>query len=191
MSISSDDEKFLEEVRSIEGLSPEDLKQIETEVGSGGAASTSAAPAEKPKGEEEAITDMRTAIGNMELSQKLKLAMFGDATARGILIGDSNRLIQAAVLKNPQLQDREIETFTKNPNLSDQVLRTISDNRSWMKSYVNKVNLVNNPKVAPPIALKWLRHLMKGDLRKLSRSKNVSSVISTAAKKRLADMMKR
>jgi hypothetical protein len=78
--------------------------------------------------------DVRNSIAKMKLPEKIKAAMFGNSTARTLLIRDSNRLVQQFVLKNPRIQLREIEDFAKNPNLSEQVLRLISNNPAWTKS---------------------------------------------------------
>lgn len=135
-----------------------------------------------------AQNDLRTAIATMRLPERVKLGIFGNATARGLLINDSNRLVQLAVLNNGKLQLGEVEAFAKNPNLSEQILRGIAGRRKWIKSYAVKVNLINNPKTPQDVSLKWLRYLQKTDLRKLARSKNVPQVISTNARKRLAEL---
>lgn len=135
--------------------------------------------------------DIRSQLRDMGIPQKVKLAMFGNATCRMLLISDSNRLVQEAVLKNPQIQEREVHEFAKNSNVSDNVLRRISDSKTWMKSYIIKLNLVLNPKTPQDISLKWLRYLRQPDLKRIGGSKNIPQVIATAAKKRIADMQQR
>ena len=70
--------------------------------------------------------DIRSKIKDLSLAHKIKYAMRGNATCRGLLIGDANRLVQESVLKNPQLTDREVEDYSKNPNVAEFVLRNIS-----------------------------------------------------------------
>ncbi len=143
------------------------------------------------KEEDSSEGDIRAQLRDMGIPQKVKLAMFGNATCRMLLIGDANRLVQEAVLKNPQIQDREIYDFAKNSNIPENVLRRISDSKSWMKNYLAKLHLVLNPKTPSDVSLKWLRFLRSSDLKKIGSSKNVSQVVATAAKKRIADMQKR
>jgi len=55
--------------------------------------------------------------------------------------------------------------------------------KEWMRYYSVKYNLVCNPKTPPDIALKWLRHLNDGDIKKIGRSKNIPQLIATSAQK--------
>ncbi len=129
--------------------------------------------------------DIRTQIANAGLPEKMKLAMFGSAIARGLLIRDANKLIQQSVLKNPKLTGQEVEAFANNPNISEQVLRLIADSRVHMKSSAVKLAMVQNPKTPIDIALKWIRYLQKPEIKEISKSRNVSQVVSTAAKRLL------
>ncbi len=147
--------------------------------------------AEKIKKESAEEGDIRTLIRDMTLPQKMKAAMFGNATCRMLLIMDKNRLIQEAVLKNPQMQEREVVEFAKNKNMPELVLRKISDAKDWMKGYPIKLNLVMNPKTPVDVGLKWLKFLRNNDLKQVSNSKNVPQVIATMAKKIVADKQKR
>ena len=143
------------------------------------------------KEEEPDANDLRAKIADMGLPEKIKLAMLGDATARMLLVSDTNRLVQQAVMNNPRIQDGEVEAIAKNPNVSDFVLRAVSNNRTWMKMYTVKYALATNPKTPQDIGIKWLRFLNKNDLRKIARSKNIPQLIAVTARKRLADMDKR
>lgn len=127
--------------------------------------------------------DIRTQIANAGLPEKMKLAMFGSAIARGLLIRDANKLIQQSVLKNPKLTGLEVEGFAKNPNLSEQVLRLIADSRFHMKSKEVKLAIVRNPKTPVDIALKWIRYLQGPEIKEIARSKNVSNIVANAAKR--------
>lgn len=144
-------------------------------------------PGSLPSKEEELPPDIRTQLAEASFSQKVKLALLGNVVCRMVLIRDSNKLIQQLVLKNPRLTPSEVEDFARNKNVSEQVLRAIAANKAWMKQYKVKLNLVCNPKTPGDLALKWLRFLNQGDLRNLARSKNVSNVVSTTARKLVQD----
>ena len=124
----------------------------------------------------------------MKIPEKMKLAMFGNATCRALLISDANKLISASVLKNPKLAIKEVVEFSRNPNLAQNVLRIISDKREWMKEYEIKYNIVVNPKTPGDLSLRWLRFLNAGDLKKIARSKNLPQIVATAARKKLNDI---
>lgn len=131
----------------------------------------------------EESTDIRTKIMGMTIPQKVKLAMFGNSVVRGLLIFDPNKMIQEFVLKNPRLTQPEVEGFLKSTTISDSVLRLVANSKEWMKSYAHKYYLVSNPKTPGDIALRWIRFLNMTDLKKLSKSKNVPNLVSTAAQR--------
>lgn len=138
----------------------------------------------KPNADE---VQLQKIIGDLSIPQKIKLAMFGNLTARSLLIRDSNRQIPLFVLQNPRLTDNEITEFARNTNLSDQVLRAIGNNTEWMKSYNTKVALISNPKTPIDASVKWIKYLNTNDLRRFGKSKNIPQVVSNQCKKMCSD----
>lgn len=136
-------------------------------------------------------TDIRNLISKMRIPEKIKLAVFGNSIARGLLIRDPNKLIQGFVLKNPKLTSKEVEEFAKNPNLSEHVLRGIANSQTWMKGYAVKEAIVTNPKTPADLSLKWIRFLNESDLKRISKSKNVPHVVSVTAKKKIVELEKK
>ena len=109
----------------------------------------------------------------------------GDKEARNILVKDSNRQVQEAVLDSPRITEPEIVAIANSRNVGDEILRKIAINREWMKNYQVRLGLVNNPKTPLTIGLKILGTLMISDLKRLSKSKSVSSVLTSAAARAL------
>ena len=107
-------EQALDRFQASGELSPEDAQQIKSEISRGSEDLPEALVAEKA-GEltEEESVDIRAKISKMTIPQKIKVAMFGSSVIRGILIFDSNKIIQEFVLKNPRLGLNEVEGFTK------------------------------------------------------------------------------
>ncbi|MBI2389715.1 MAG: hypothetical protein HYV09_08965 [Deltaproteobacteria bacterium] len=124
-------------------------------------------------------------IREMTVSQKIRTAMLGTAATRTILVRDKNRLVSAAVVRSPLLQENEAAAFAASRGVSDEVLRLIAQNGELVKSHQIKFNLVSNPKTPIAIALRLLGHLRSDELKKLAKSKNVSSQISKLAKQEL------
>jgi hypothetical protein len=185
-----DDEKLELELKEIaaelEGnnlISPEALKKAEALVES------IAVPVEKA--EEKGEPDMRQILLNATIPQKIKYALFGPAVCRKLLILDPLKMIRQFVLRNPKMQLREVEEFCKNPNMTEDVLRAVAENKQWMGHYPLKVSVVLNPKTPPDVSLKWMRYLHIADIKKLSKSKNVSSIVAITARKRAAELEKK
>jgi len=132
-------------------------------------------------GEEERRQSKQVEIQSLPVAEKVKLALTGDKESRGILIKDSNKQVQEAVLENQRLTDHEIVAIVTSRITSEDILRKIAENRNWVKYYQVRLGLVSNPKTPLPISLKLLDTLMLADLKRLSKSKSISNVIATAA----------
>ncbi len=155
-----------------------DERQSETLPGTSTGVVQSGEAPEKP-GEDSLLKQIK----EMTIPQKIKLALFGNQTARTILLRDSNRIIPMFVLDNPKITDNEIVEISKNNQLDEQILRSIGNNLQWMKSYQIKFNLVCNAKTPLDISLRWLKFIKDKDLRQLARSKSVPQVIASQARK--------
>lgn len=135
-----------------------------------------------PKVEKKAKSRLQE-IQDMPVPDKIKLAMTGDKEARSILLKDSNKQVQEAVLDSPRISDMEIVAVANSRNLPEEILRKIAVNRQWMKNYQVRLALANNPKTPLPMGLKIIGTLMIADLKRLSKNKGVSNVLSSAAQR--------
>ena len=124
-------------------------------------------------------------IRQMSIGEMINLAAKGNKEVRNLLIKNPNRIVVQAVLDSPKITDEEIITFAGNKNLSKDVTLIISKKKEFIKNYRVKVALVNNPKTPLPTAITFLRYLLPNDLRKISKSKNVPTVLSKTAVKML------
>ncbi len=127
--------------------------------------------------------NLHALINDMSIPQKIKLALFGNKLARGLLIRDPNRQVSLVVLQNGGLTEGEVVDFARNSNLDEQIHRRIAGNSTWMKNYEMKIAVVTNPKVPIDISMKYVKFLNDRDLKKLSRSKNVPGAIATQCRK--------
>ena len=142
------------------------------------------------EGEEKPLTEERekslySAIKELPVPEKIKLAIFGNRFARQLLIRDSNRQVALFVLENPRLTDGEIIEFSNNTNLDDLIFRVITNNSNWTKYYAVKLAFVSNPKVPIDVSIRWVNYLQDRDLRRLAKSKNIPEVIAGQCRKLL------
>jgi hypothetical protein len=124
-------------------------------------------------------------LAEMTMSQKIRRAMLGSKEERMLLVRDPNRVVAAAAVRSPLMQENEVALISRNRNISDEVLRIVGNTPEWMKSYTVKRNLVENPKTPVPLATRLVQHLREADLRALSRSKNVTGPVQEAARRHL------
>jgi hypothetical protein len=125
-------------------------------------------------------------IANMSFTDRLKAAMKGSREMRGILIRDPNKMISAAVLSSPKLNEAEIESFSKMTNVSEEVLRIIGTNRAWTKNYSVIFGLTKNPKTPLGISLTLMARLNDRDVSTLATDRNVPEPLRAAARRKVA-----
>lgn len=141
--------------------------------------------------EEEEFKSKYQLAQTIGISDKIKFAMTGDKEWRSIMLKDSNKLVSGAVLKNPRITDQEILSVAKSNMVNEETVRIICNNKDWVKNYQIRKALVENHKTPLPIALRFLATLSEKDLIMLSKSKNVSTVIATQARKAVMLLQKR
>ena len=122
-------------------------------------------------------------ISRLKVGERIKLGFIGGGEERAILIRDSARLVQNAVLQSPKLTDPEVESFAGAKNLHENVFREIARQRRFLKLYPVVRNLVNNPKCPLDISLTLIKTLMVHDLKSLRHSKSVPDTIRKIAAK--------
>ncbi|MBC8018219.1 MAG: hypothetical protein H7X83_06840 [Verrucomicrobia bacterium] len=121
----------------------------------------------------------------MGMSEKIKMALTGDKEWRSILIKDSNKLVSGGVIRNPRITDGEILTILKVGVQNDEIIRLICANKEWIKNYMIRKALIVCPKTPLPNSLRYLATLNEKDIATFAKSKNISSVLSTQAKRLL------
>ena len=120
-------------------------------------------------------------ISQLRVVERVQMAMKGTREARGLLIRDSCRVVQRAVLQSPQLTGREVEGFAAMTSLSDETLRLIASNRKFRKNYTVSKALINNPKTPLEISLHLLPTINPQDLKLLTTNKNIPDALRTTA----------
>ena len=135
---------------------------------------------------DERFLPLHARLGMMTISQKIRRAMLGTASERLLLVRDSNRLVAAAAIKSPSIQENEVVRISSSRAVSDDVLRIIAMDREWTRSHQIKLNLVSNPRTPFAFSAKLIAHLREHELKALAKSKNVTGAVSTAAKQQLS-----
>jgi len=124
-------------------------------------------------------------LANMTVPEKVKCATKGTREMRSILIRDPNRMVAAAVLSCPKVNDAEIESFAKMGNVSEEILRTIATSRAWTKNYGTLLALTKNSKTPVALSMNLMVRLNEADVKRLSTDRNVPEALRVAARKRV------
>lgn len=143
---------------------------------------------EEPAGEE--YLSKYSLAQSMGISEKIKMGLTGDKEWRKILVKDANKLVSSAVIKNPRITESEVLTIIKSGSPNDEVMRLICANKEWVKNYPIRKALIENPKTPLGNALRYLGTMNEKDLSGYAKSRNISSVIATQAKRMLLNKKK-
>jgi len=122
-------------------------------------------------------------IQRMRIVEKIKAAMTGNHETRSLLIRETSRMVQLAVIANPRLTESEVTMIAGLKQVDDEVLRRISNSREWMRLYQVRAAMAKNPKCPVTISTKLVQSLNVMDLRALAASKSVPRAVADAARK--------
>ncbi len=126
----------------------------------------------------------------MGIGEKIKMALTGDKEWRKILVKDANKLVSAGVIKNPRMSEPEVLTLLKSGVQNDEIMRLICSNKEWVKNYQIRKALIENPKTPLANALRYLGTMNEKDVAGYAKSRNISSVVATMAKRMLMNKKK-
>jgi len=173
---------FLRERYSAWSMAEDSLAGVPDGAGTGDESEESE---EEPVEEDEEYQSKYQLAQTMGTGEKIKMALTGDKEWRSIFLKDANKLVSSAVIKNPRMTDAEVLTVCKSTVQNDEIIRLICANKEWVKNYQIRKALVENHKTPLPAALRFLSTLGEKDLAFLAKSKNISSVIATQARRML------
>ncbi|MCB9549604.1 MAG: hypothetical protein H6706_27685 [Myxococcales bacterium] len=149
-------------------------------------------PEDVPVDEDEAAADdeepekaiSRSAAGriaDLNIAQRVRLAMLGSRADRAVLIKDSNKIVTRAVIRSPAVTDAEAMMYAALKSLPEEIVGYIAHNKKWTRHYQMKKLLVYNPKTPVGDAMRFLAFLRAGDLKSVARSRAIPGPVSKAA----------
>jgi hypothetical protein len=124
-------------------------------------------------------------IRNMSSAEKLRLAMVGNAAARAFLVRDKDKAVAYAAISSSAMGEAEVPPIVRSKEVGEDILRYAGNKREWTKNHEIKHGLIFNPKTPVGISLRFISHLREDELKMLSRSRNVSQPLKSAALQRI------
>jgi len=119
----------------------------------------------------------------MTVAEKVQLAFKGDKMIRMFLVRERNRLVAQAAMRNPRMNETEVEQVAGMRNVDEEVLRIIGMKRDWAAKYPIAAALSKNPKTPVGVVLPLINRLTLRDLKGLKDDKGVSDVVRSMAKR--------
>lgn len=124
-------------------------------------------------------------LAQMSISGRIRRAQLGTKTERELLLRDTNKLVAAAAIRSPQVQEQDVEKYSKMRTVHDEVLRYIAQRGEWLENHQIKVNLVTNPRTPFMFVSKLIPHLRADELKRLEKSRDVTAAVRSAVKAQL------
>ncbi|MEZ4463976.1 MAG: hypothetical protein R3F43_05495 [bacterium] len=112
-------------------------------------------------------------IADLNIAQRVRLAMLGSRGDRAVLIKDSNKIVTRAVIRSPAVTDAEAMMYAALKSLPEEIVSYIAHNKKWTRHYQMKKLLVYNPKTPVGDAMRFLPYLRAGDLKSVARSRAI------------------
>ncbi len=140
--------------------------------------------------DQEGLSKYQIAL-ELKVAEKIKMGITGDKEWRTIMMKESNKLVQAAVMKNPRITDGEVLMVVKNKTTSDDLIRLVLLNKEWIKNYEIKKALIMHPKTPPPKALRFVSFLTMKDIKLLAKSRQLSNIVLWAIRKEMEIRIKK
>lgn len=168
----------LQQAETLEGSDPQTEPTVEQDL------AEEDEPALDAEDSEEYLSKYKLAQV-MGIGEKIKMALTGDKEWRKILIKDANKLVSSGVMKNPRITEPEVLTILKSGVQNDEIMRLICANKEWVKNYQIRKALIENPKTPLASALRFLGTMNEKDVSGYAKSRNISSVLATQAKRML------
>ena len=134
--------------------------------------------------EDESLTKYQE-LQEMSVADKIKIALTGDKEWRSLLIRESNKQVNTAVLKNPRISEGEVLTVAKNRSSPEELIRIILLNKDWVKLYDVKKALVAHPRTPLQTAMRYMTFLSEKDIRDFAKSREVGQAIVNNARRML------
>ncbi|MBI2567235.1 MAG: hypothetical protein HYV63_09420 [Candidatus Schekmanbacteria bacterium] len=105
----------------------------------------------------------------LNVSEKVRLAMKATRSERQVLIRDNSPQVYNSLLSNPRIEDLEVLAIVRSPYVSSGILQRVADTRQWISNYDIQLAIVRNPKTPAPLALRLLETLRPADLAQLAK----------------------
>ncbi len=120
-------------------------------------------------------------VKGLPVPVRIRLARTADRTLRGIFARDSSAQVALAILVGNRVGEQEAEVYANSRSVHADLLGAISKRREWIRRYPVAKALAKNPRIHIATAIRLLSRMTLGDLRLISRDRNVPQAVRMAA----------
>jgi hypothetical protein len=118
----------------------------------------------------------------MSPTERRRYALTADRLERSLLMRDGVKLIQLFVLKNPRLDEQEVNEFVRMSTLTGEAISLIAANPRWVHSSRVRLALLKHPSTPRHVAKRLLETLSIADLFLLTKTGDVKLEVQQLAR---------
>lgn len=124
-------------------------------------------------------------IRGMSKAERRQLALHGDRAARLAIIKSPDKDVHQFVIQNPALTLDEVLYIAGYRQTHPEVLKRIAETREWVQNPRVLSNLVCNPKLPAPVAVRLLDRLPLQEVGRIARSSSTPPAVQAAARRKV------
>jgi hypothetical protein len=124
-------------------------------------------------------------IAAMSVGEKIRMAAHGKREERAFLGRDRAGVIQASLVRNPNVTVDEVLALARAPHLAPEAAEAMDAHPSWGSSAQIAFALARNPRTPITLAVELVGKLLPSDLRVIAKGLGVRSQVAQAARKKL------
>jgi hypothetical protein len=140
---------------------------------------------EEPPADRPEVLTLDRRIAAMTIGEKIRLAGHGTKDERVFLARDRAGVIQASVVRNPNVTIDEVLALARSSHLSAEAAQVISVHPTWGVSTQVAYALVRNPRTPVALAVEMVPRLVVADLRVVAKGLGVKAQVAQAARRKL------
>ncbi len=120
-------------------------------------------------------------VKQMNVSEKMRLAMKANRGERKILCRDNSPQVLMGLLANPRIEAEDVLQIVKSTHASPDILQRVAKDKKWTSNQEIRTAVVRNPKTPVPFAVRLLESLRTNDLRDMAKMGALRESVRKAA----------
>ena len=118
-------------------------------------------------------------------AEKLRLARYGNANDRRLVLRDKDAALHLHVLNNPTLNGRELAALIRAGGVSVAFIRRVTEHAQWMGNASVVEALLHHPQTPINIAVRLVDRVPMQVAKRIAKSGNLRGQIVTLARRRV------
>lgn len=139
----------------------------------------------EPESEKERSTAKWKAYESLSKAEKIRLARYGSAIDRKLILRDRDNSLHTMILGNPNLKAQELVGLISSGYVNASFITKLCERREWTSKSSIALALVHCPKTPIQVAVQLVSRLQMPVIKKIVKEQKLRTQIITAARRRM------